>query len=75
MWTTGTFGRAWVPQKLINLALYCEILLLQKFNDIGGKILEQKKITLQLQMAVVYSDPNLFIFKKTASFYFFEVRV
>ena len=40
----GTFGRASVPQRLINQSLYQEILLLQKFNDIGGKVLKPKKI-------------------------------
>ena len=29
------FDRAFVPQRLINQSLYQEILLLQKFNDIG----------------------------------------
>ena len=40
----GTFGRASVPQRLINQSLYQEMLLLQKFNDIGGKDLKPKKI-------------------------------
>ena len=40
----GTFGRASVPQRLINQSLYQEMLLLQKFNDIGGKVLKPKKI-------------------------------
>ena len=30
--------------RLINQSLYQEMLLLQKFNDIGGKILKPKKI-------------------------------
>ena len=34
------FGRAFVSQRLINQALYRVILLLQKFNDIGGKVLK-----------------------------------
>jgi hypothetical protein len=38
----GTFGRNDVPQRIINQSLYQEILLLQKFNDIGGKVLKQK---------------------------------
>ena len=38
----GTFGRADVPQRLINQSLYQEILHLQKFNDIGGKVLKAK---------------------------------
>jgi hypothetical protein len=29
----GTFGMAFVPQRLKNQSLYHEILLLQKFND------------------------------------------
>ena len=37
------FGRVVVPQRLINLSLYYEILLLQKFNDTGGKVLKPKK--------------------------------
>jgi hypothetical protein len=32
-----------VFQRLINQSLYQEILLLQKFNDIGGKVLKPKK--------------------------------
>jgi hypothetical protein len=40
----GTFGRAVVFQRLINQSFYQEILLLQKFNDIGGKVLKPKKI-------------------------------
>ena len=36
----GTFGGADVPQRLINKSLYPEILLLQKFNAIGGKVLK-----------------------------------
>ena len=43
------FGRVLVPQRLINLSLYHEILLLQKFNDTGGKVLKPKKISLQPQ--------------------------
>ena len=34
---------------LINQSFYHEILLLQKFNDIRGKVLKPKKIGLQLQ--------------------------
>ena len=37
------FGRASVPQRLLNQSLYQEILILQKFNDIGGKVLKPKK--------------------------------
>jgi hypothetical protein len=37
---------------LINQSLYQEILLLQKFNDIGGKILKPKKISLQPQKKI-----------------------
>ena len=47
-----TFGRASVSQRLINQSLYQEILLLQKFNDIGGKVLKSKKISLQPQKKV-----------------------
>ena len=36
-------GRVSVPQRLINQSLYHEILLLQKFNDILGKVLKPKK--------------------------------
>ena len=39
----GTFGRADVPQRLINQSLYQEIILLQKFSDISGKVLKPKK--------------------------------
>ena len=38
------FGRVLVPQRLINQSLYHEILLLQKFNDLLGKVLKPKKI-------------------------------
>ena len=38
------FDRAFAFQRLINLSLYQEMLLLQKFNDIGGKVLKPKKI-------------------------------
>ena len=37
------FGRVLVPQRLINQSLYQEIILLQKFNDILGKVLKPKK--------------------------------
>ena len=37
------FDRAVVFQRLINQSLYQEMLLLQKFNDIGGKVLKPKK--------------------------------
>ena len=40
------FGRVVVPQRLINLPLYHKILLLQKFNDIGGKVLKQSIFSL-----------------------------
>ena len=40
----GTFGRASVPERLLNQSFYQEILLLQKFNDIGGKVLKPKKM-------------------------------
>ena len=36
-------ARASVPQRLKNHSLYHEILLLQKFNDISGKVLKPKK--------------------------------
>jgi hypothetical protein len=32
-----------VPQRLINQSLFHEILLLQKFNEIRGKVLKPKK--------------------------------
>ena len=35
--------------KTINQSLYQEILLLQKFNDMGGNFLKTKKISLQPQ--------------------------
>ena len=38
------FDKASVPQRLINQSLYHEILLLQKFNDLLGKVLKPKKI-------------------------------
>ena len=38
------FDRAFVFQRLINQSFYQEMLLLQKFNDIGGKVLKPKKI-------------------------------
>ena len=37
------FGRVVVPQRLINLSLYHEIPLLQKFNDTSGEVLKPKK--------------------------------
>ena len=37
------FGRVVVPQRLINLSFYHEIILLQKFNYISGKVLKPKK--------------------------------
>ena len=37
------FDRAVVPQRLINQSLYQEILLLQKFNSISGKVLKPPK--------------------------------
>ena len=43
------FGRVFVPQRLINQSLYQEILLLQKFNDIGGKVLKPKKSASNLR--------------------------
>ena len=36
----GTFGRASGLQRLKNQLLYHEILLLQKFNDIMGKVIK-----------------------------------
>ena len=38
------FDRAVVFQRFINQSFYQEILLLQKFSDIGGKVLKPKKI-------------------------------
>ena len=43
----GTFGSTVVPQRLKNQSLYHEILLLQKFTDISGKVLKPKKISLK----------------------------
>ena len=43
------FGRVLIPQRFINLSLYHEIILLQKFNYISGKVLKPKKISLQPQ--------------------------
>ena len=40
------FGRVLVPQRLINLSLYQEILRLQKFNNILGKVLKQSIFSL-----------------------------
>ena len=37
------FGRVLVPLRLKNQSLYHKILLLQKFNDTGGKVLKPKK--------------------------------
>jgi hypothetical protein len=34
----GTFGRAFVPQRLKNQSLYHENSTLQKFNDTWGKV-------------------------------------
>ena len=62
----------------MNQSLYQKMLLLPKFNDIGGKALEPKKISLQPQkkneavydcvwlclMSVVYQDPKFLIFQK-----------
>ena len=50
------------PQRLINQSLYQEILLLQKFNDILGKVLKPKRNqppTSEKNEAVFY----LFFFK------------
>ena len=44
-----TIGRVFLPQRLINQSLYQAMLLLQKFNDIGGKVLKPKKVSLQPQ--------------------------
>ena len=49
VYLTTTFGRASVPQRLINQSLYQEILLLKTFNDIGGKVLKPKLISLRPQ--------------------------
>ena len=38
------FDRAFVFQRLLNQSLYQEIILLQKFIDISGKVLKPKKI-------------------------------
>ena len=38
------FGRVLVPLRLKNQSLYHKIVLLQKFNDISGKVLKPKKI-------------------------------
>ena len=38
------FDRAFVFQRLINQTFYHEILLLQKFNDLLGKVLKPKQI-------------------------------
>ena len=43
------FGRVLVPQRLIKLSLYHEILLLQKFNDTGGKVSKPKKSASNLR--------------------------
>ena len=43
------FGRVLVPQRLINQSLYQEMLLLQKFNDISGKVLKPKKSASKLR--------------------------
>ena len=48
------FGRVVVPQRLINLSLYHEILLLQKFNDTGGKVLKPQKNQNNLLCAIVF---------------------
>ena len=51
--------RASVPQRLINQSFYQEILRLQKFNDIGGKVLKPKKIRPPTSKKAVF---YLFIF-------------
>ena len=45
--TIGTFGRAVVLKRLIDQALYHKILLLQNFNDIGGKVLKHFNFSLR----------------------------
>ena len=45
----GTFGITSLPQRLISQSLYKEIILLQKLLDIGGKVLNPQKISLQPQ--------------------------
>ena len=42
-------GGAFGLQRLTNQSLYNKILLLQKFDDIGGKVLKPKKFSLQPQ--------------------------
>ena len=39
----STYGKADVLQRLKNQSFYHEILLLQKFNDRRGKVLELKR--------------------------------
>ena len=58
----GTFGRASVPQRLINQSLYQEMLLLQKFNDIGGKVLKPKKIQPPTSKKKIEAVFHFFIF-------------
>ena len=45
----STSGRASIPQRFLFQSLFHEILLLQKFNDISGKVLKPKKFSLQPQ--------------------------
>ena len=58
----GTFGRAVVPQRLINQSLYQEMLLLQKFNDILGKVLKPKKIQPPTSKKKIKAVFHFFIF-------------
>ena len=58
----GTFGRAVVTQRLINQSLYQEMLLLQKFNDILGKVLKPKKIQPPTSKKEIEAVFHFFIF-------------
>ena len=56
------FDRAVVFQRLINQSLYQKMLLLQKFNDIGGKVLKPTKFSLQPQKKKNEAVFHFFIF-------------
>ena len=49
-------------QRLINQSLYQEMLLLQKFNDIGGKVLKPKKIQPPTSKKKIEAVFHFFIF-------------
>ena len=56
------FERVLVPLRLKNHSLYHKILLLQKFNDISGKVLKPKKIQPPTSKKKIEAVFHFFIF-------------